>query len=158
MSYYEERLEELSRIVPQNNFEELYEWIYDVLPPFKEYTYQKWFYKGINSTSEKTYHNVKIYKYVMALYYTNKNRHIVESMDNDLFLQKMVKEYWKRWWLWKGCISMPPEDAKTYWLKEVAYLNRIQENYIENVTHLNTITNGKWRGRDVLNQARKKRK
>jgi hypothetical protein len=152
---FSERERKIKETIPQNDFEQLYEWGYELLPPLKVYTPQKWFYKGINSTSEKIFLNVRVYRYGMAMYY--EGRFDEYNLDRELFMQNMVKEYWKRWWLWEGCIKLNQADAQEKWIKECLYRLKIQDNYIENVDHMVKTFNNKWRGSRMLAESKQKK-
>jgi len=150
-----DRERRLKEIVPQNDFDLLYEWGEELLPPLKVYTHQKWFYKGISSTSEKIYINIRIREYCMAMYV--EGRFSEWQLDHEVFLQNLVKKYWKRWWLWEGCINLTQQEAELRWLKEITYRRRIQDNYIENVDKMLGEFRGKWTGRNMLIDVKKKR-
>ena len=150
-----EKEKKINAIVPKNDFDALYSWGYELLPPLKVYTTQKWFYKGINSTSDRARLNCKIREYCMAMY--TEGRFDEYHMRKDYFLQNMVKKYWKHWWLWKGCVNLTQEEAQLRWAKECAHRRNIQDNYIENVEKLFKELKGKWRGESVLMDVKKRR-
>jgi hypothetical protein len=130
------------------NFDDLYEWGYELLPPLRVYSDIKYFYKGISSTGNDYNIRNTIRDYISAM--KLEGRFTEGEMDNDYYLQKLVKDYYRHWFYRDNIHLLFQDEAETAFVLMVGKAYKRQNNYLANFRRIMRVTAGKWRGREAL--------
>ena len=130
------------------NFDDLYEWGYELLPPLRVYSDIKYFYKGISSTGNDYNIRNTIREYISAM--KLEGRFTEGEMDNDYYLKKLVKDYYRHWFYRDNIHLLFQDEAETAFVLMVGKAYKRQNNYLANFRRIMRVTAGKWRGREAL--------
>ena len=130
------------------NFDDLYEWGYELLPDMRVYSDIKYFYKGISSTGNDYNIRNTIRDYISAM--KLEGRFTEGEMDKDYFLQHLVKKYYKHWFYRENIHLLFQDEAEIAFLHMCIKAQNRQKYYLRNFRRIMRVTGGKWRGRDSM--------
>ena len=130
------------------NFDDLYDWGYELLPPMKVFSDIKYFYKGISSTGNDYNIRNTIRDYISAMKLEGRFTEI--ELDEDYFLKKLVKDYYRHWFFREDIHLLFQDEAEVAFLHMCIKSQFRQMHYIRNFRRIMRVTAGRWRGKEAL--------
>lgn len=138
---------EFEKEILEHDFDDIWDWGKELLPPLRVYHEQKYFYKGITNQGHTNSIRYKVVDFIEAM--KKEGRFVQAELDSEIYLQRMVKKYYYREWLVNGWYKLPYEKAEQVWIKYCIRLKNKQDNYLENLNAIMRRTKGKWKGKDL---------
>jgi hypothetical protein len=131
----------------EHDFDDLWEWGKELLPPLRIYNRNKYFYKGITNQGHTNSIRYKIVEFIDAM--DKEGRFNQEELDSENYLQRLVKKFYYREWLVNGWYKLPLEKAEHVWIKYCIKLKDKQDNYLQNLNAILKRTKKRWKGKGL---------